>query len=157
MTLKDIIIAGKFTISEGGGGGGDLSSMNLFANATFSSGYLDSSGYVKTAGGSTKEVYSDEIDITGMTTLALLAAYERTDEFWVWCCWYNSSHGFISRTAPYNSVVGTCPSVTKITPPANAVYLKITFRTYGEIVCALMNYYDAFDFLEDSNATKITQ
>lgn len=100
------------------------------------SGYVNNSGSITRADETNKEKTSDYIKISAGESYT----FSRTQSFpqgsngaWRAIGWYNQNKNFISRTA-YASEEALSASA-----PSNAVFCRLSFRTYGETINTMFN------------------
>jgi hypothetical protein len=128
--------------------------------ADWISGYINQSGSITKAGEKNREKTSDYIQITAgeMYTFSRTQSFPQgSDGAWRAIGWYDINKGFISRTAYVSEVA------LSATAPSNAVFCRLSFRTYGETINTMFNVgntallYEPYGYkmLISSNSTTI--
>lgn len=156
-TDDDCVTSVTGTYEGGASSGADISTISLLDGVTFNQGYITDTGGIGAWNSTYKQMYSDEVyvgDLVG-EKLWFLWAFPQSVSMWFAIATYNSSHTFQTRTV-YQSNLCLCPGVFEFTVPSGIDYIRVTFRSFGGIACALLKQWDAYDFLDDANATVIT-
>ena len=98
---------------------------NILADTTWSSGFLNASGVVVSAGATTKEQVTDFIDVGTATALIFYSEVNSTSQKWIGISQYDSNKTHLGRRVVNDTMVGF------VFEPSTQ-YIRISFRTYGD-------------------------
>ena len=106
-----------------GGGGYDISSVNILDGVGVHAGYIKQNGEIAGATAS-KEMYTDLVEIPSGSTQLVFWAINTGGSPWTCVAFYDSSQAFVSRP--------TTASLTGQSVPSNAAYFRFTMETKGD-------------------------
>lgn len=125
------------------GSGGSVKSVNIMNGVTLTKEYIKSDGTKAAGGSSTKEVMTDEIDVTGhvgevLRLLVLTKATTGTQ--WAAVAYYDENHTFIKRDVISTSHASTIPECKYVRLMWNSLGEAYAVAAYGtDLVTAMAN------------------
>ena len=116
-------------------------------------GFLSANGSVmKQSSGGQAEVYTSYIPANEEEKYIVKTYFTETVSAWMRICYYDSTKTFISVITPFNNV-STDSTNIKITIPANASYMRISYNTWNS--GRLVVYKDGYNAITNTIYTKI--
>lgn len=133
----------EVNVAGGGSGGSSVKSVNIMNGVTLTKEYIASSGRKVAGGSSTKEVMTDEIDVTGHVgeVLRLLVLTKpTTGTQWAAAAFYDENHTFIKRVEIGSSRAITIPECKYMRLMWNSLGEAYAVAAYGtDLVTAIAN------------------
>lgn len=145
----------------GGGGGTDISFVNLLDGTSLTPGYLTTSGILEAPSATQMEYTTDYVDVSQYRgdTLVVACAIEAgrmvSNYQWIGVCTYDDNHGWKQRTVISSNNNRTDYFANYYVVKNTDTYVRLSFRSYGKCSIAMLKDSNAFPIMEAINATNV--